>query len=76
MSKAGDRFENPITGEYGYTRIGTEETGGKLLVSDLRVRPGTPRAKTHRYSTTRCHSHHTSVEPRICIRPSTSALPW
>lgn len=40
MSKAGDRFENPITGEYGYTRVGTEETGGKLLVSDLRVRPG------------------------------------
>ncbi len=40
MSKAGDRYENPVTGEYGYTRIGTEETGGKLLVSDLRVRPG------------------------------------
>ncbi len=40
MSKAGDRFENPITGEYGYTRLGTEETGGKLLISDLRVRPG------------------------------------
>ena len=40
MSKAGDRYENPVTGEYGYTRIGTEDTGGKLLVSDLRVRPG------------------------------------
>ena len=40
MSRAGERYENPVTGEYGYTRIGTEETGGKLLVSDLRVRPG------------------------------------
>lgn len=40
MSKAGDRYENPVTGEYGYTRVGTEDTGGKLLVSDLRVRPG------------------------------------
>jgi len=40
MSKAGDRYENSITGEYGYTRIGTEDTGGKLLVSDLRVKPG------------------------------------
>lgn len=40
MSRAGDRFENPITGEYGYIRIGTEETDGKLMVSDLRVRPG------------------------------------
>ena len=39
MSKAGDRYENPVTGEYGYTRVGTEDTGGKLLVSDLRVRP-------------------------------------
>lgn len=40
MSKAGDKYENPVTGEHGYTRVGTEETGGKLLVSDLRVRPG------------------------------------
>ena len=40
MSKAGDVFENPVTGEFGYVRIGTEETNGELLVSDLRVRPG------------------------------------
>ena len=39
-SKAGDVFENPVTGEFGYVRVGTEETGGKLMVSDLRVRPG------------------------------------
>lgn len=40
MSKAGDIFENPITGESGYIRVGTEETAGQLLVSDLRVQPG------------------------------------
>lgn len=40
MSKAGDVFENPVTGEYGYVRVGTEETNGALLVSDLRVHPG------------------------------------
>ena len=40
MSKAGDVFENPMTGEFGYVRLGTEETNGELLISDLRVRPG------------------------------------
>jgi uncharacterized cupin superfamily protein len=40
MSKAGDAFENPVTGEYGYVRVGTEETNGQLVISDLRVRPG------------------------------------
>jgi quercetin dioxygenase-like cupin family protein len=40
MSKAGDIFENPVTGESGYVRVGTEETNGELIVSDLRVRPG------------------------------------
>ena len=40
MSKAGDVFENPVTGEYGYVRVGTEETNGELLVSDLRLHPG------------------------------------
>lgn len=40
MSKAGDVFENPVTGEYGYIRLGSDETGGKLMVADLRVRPG------------------------------------
>jgi quercetin dioxygenase-like cupin family protein len=38
--KAGDVFENPVTGEYGYIRIGTQETDGELLVVDLRIRPG------------------------------------
>jgi quercetin dioxygenase-like cupin family protein len=40
MSKAGDVFENPVTGEFGYLRLGTDETNGSLLVADLRVRPG------------------------------------
>jgi hypothetical protein len=40
MSKAGDVFENPVTGEFGYIRVGTKETNGRLIVADLRVRPG------------------------------------
>ena len=40
MSKAGDVVENPVTGEWGVARIGTEETGGELLVADLYIRPG------------------------------------
>ena len=40
MSKAGDVFENPVTGERAVVRIGTEETNGELLVVDLYVRPG------------------------------------
>jgi hypothetical protein len=40
MSKAGAVFENPVTGERGVARIGTDETGGELLVADLYIRPG------------------------------------
>jgi quercetin dioxygenase-like cupin family protein len=40
MSKAGDFFENPMTGEAAIVRIGTEESGGELLVADLYVAPG------------------------------------
>ncbi len=40
MSRAGDVYENPVTGERAVVRIGTEETGGELLVVDLYVRPG------------------------------------
>lgn len=38
--KAGEVFENPVTGESGYIRKGTEETNGQLLIADLLVRPG------------------------------------
>jgi len=40
MSKAGDVLQNPVTGERAVVRIGTEETGGELLVVDLYIRPG------------------------------------
>jgi quercetin dioxygenase-like cupin family protein len=40
MSRAGDVIENPITGERVVVRLGTEETGGELLVADGYVRPG------------------------------------
>ena len=40
MSKAGDVFVNPVTGERAVVRIGTEEAGGELLIADLYIRPG------------------------------------
>ena len=40
MSKAGDFFQNPVTGEAAIVRIGTEESGGELLVADLYIAPG------------------------------------
>jgi len=40
VSRAGDVIENPVTGERAVVRVGTEETGGELLVADLYVRPG------------------------------------
>jgi hypothetical protein len=39
VSKAGDVIENPVTGERAVVRVGTEESGGELLVADLYVRP-------------------------------------
>jgi len=40
MSRAGDVFENPVTGERVVVRVGTEDSGGDLLGADLYVRPG------------------------------------
>lgn len=40
MSRAGDVYENPVTGERAVVRVGTAETAGELLVVDLTVRPG------------------------------------
>jgi quercetin dioxygenase-like cupin family protein len=40
MLKAGQVFENPVTGEFGYVRKGVDETSDQLLIADLRVRPG------------------------------------
>ena len=47
MSKAGDVFENPITGERAVVRVGTEESGGELLVADLHVSPAGRVAAEH-----------------------------
>src|SRR4051812_42384532 len=40
MSRSGDVIENPVTGERAVVRVGTEESGGELLIVDLYVRPG------------------------------------
>jgi quercetin dioxygenase-like cupin family protein len=40
MSKAGDVIENPVTGERVVVRVGTEDSGGELLVVEAYVRPG------------------------------------
>jgi quercetin dioxygenase-like cupin family protein len=47
MSKAGDVYENPTTRERAVVRIGTEESGGELLVADLYVGPGGRVAAEH-----------------------------
>ncbi len=40
MSKAGEVIENPVTGERVVVRVGTEETGGELLVVEGFIKPG------------------------------------
>ena len=35
MSKPGDVYENPVTGERAITRVGEEESGGELAIADL-----------------------------------------
>ena len=47
MSRVGDVLENPVTGERTVVRVGTEESGGELLVVDLYVRPGGAVAGEH-----------------------------
>ncbi len=47
MSRAGDVLENPITGERAVARVGTEDSGGELLVADVYVRPGGAVAGEH-----------------------------
>ena len=37
--KAGEVYENPVTGERVVIRVGAEECGGELLVADLYVKP-------------------------------------
>jgi mannose-6-phosphate isomerase-like protein (cupin superfamily) len=59
MSKAGDVFENPVTGERVVVRVGTEESGEDLLVADLYVRPGGAVAGEH---------VHTHIEEWFTVR--------
>ncbi|HWA96439.1 MAG TPA: cupin domain-containing protein [Terracidiphilus sp.] len=40
MLRAGEVYENPVTGERAVIRIGTDVTNGELLIVDLTVRPG------------------------------------
>lgn len=47
MSRAGDVIENPVTGERAVVRVGTEESGGELLVAELFVRFGAAVAGEH-----------------------------
>jgi len=51
MSRAGDVNENPITGERAVVRVGTEDSGGDLLVCDVYVRPGGRVAAEHVHPT-------------------------
>lgn len=47
MSKAGEVYENPVTGERVVIRLGTEESDGEHLVADLYVAPGGAVAREH-----------------------------
>ena len=40
MAKAGDVFENPVTGERAVVRLGSEDSGEDRAIVDLDVRPG------------------------------------
>ncbi len=40
MSRAGEVYENPVTGERAVVRVGTEESGGEMSISDLYISPG------------------------------------
>jgi len=47
MSKAGDVYENPVTGEWVVVRVGGEESGGEVVITDLYVGPGGAVAGEH-----------------------------
>jgi quercetin dioxygenase-like cupin family protein len=40
MARAGDVFDNPVTGERAVVRKGSEDTNDQYLLADLYVRPG------------------------------------
>ena len=47
MSRAGDVFENPVTGERAVVRLGTEDTGEDRTVVDLYIKPGSAVSGEH-----------------------------
>jgi quercetin dioxygenase-like cupin family protein len=47
MSRAGDVAENPVTGERVVVRVGTEDSGGELLVAEAFLSPGAAVAGEH-----------------------------
>jgi quercetin dioxygenase-like cupin family protein len=66
MSKAGDVAENPVTGERVVVRVGTEDSGGELLVAELFVRPGGAVAGEHVHPV--IHEWFTVLEGRVGFR--------
>lgn len=66
MSRAGDVFENPVTGERGVARVGTEESGGDLLVAELSVRLGGAVAGEHLHPV--IAEHFTVLRGRVGFR--------
>jgi quercetin dioxygenase-like cupin family protein len=66
MSKAGDVAENPVTGERVVVRVGTEDSGGGLLVAELFVRPGGAVAGEHVHPV--IHERFTVLEGRVGFR--------
>ncbi len=47
MSRAGEVYENPVTGERAVVRVDTEESGGEMSISDLYISPGGAVAGEH-----------------------------
>ena len=66
MSKKGDTFENPRTGEHGYVRLGTEDTNGELVISDMRLRPSGAVVGAHVHSA--IHERFTVLDGKIGYR--------
>jgi quercetin dioxygenase-like cupin family protein len=58
MSKAGDLFQNPLTGETAIVSIGTDESGGELLIADLYIAPGGAVMGEH---------YHPAIEERLTL---------
>ena len=58
MSKAGDFYQNPVTGEAAIVRIGTHESDGELLVADLYIAPSGAVVGEH---------YHPAIEERFTL---------